>query len=564
MNNPYSHPRLTRLKRISKLRYALALLSQFPKYVGWQLSRLVPDELGLLIRRRFGFLAVPFKQLADFLRYWISTRPWKKLLIGSPLLLVLIWIFSTLFLAKSQTDEELYGDYRKSLLNATGQGNYKVADFLAGKLLMNPAYERDEPLLFASMIAAHENGNIPRRDLLLARLTGELNSPRAHMWQASRLLSIRASGEANITQAVEHIKKAILLSDNPDPMKVQLVNIYFQQGRYQQAISILDELKSNDYGIGTLKASLYLADGDKDKAYSLATDVLHRMDEENPEKDKYFKDRLDALTVLSDLGGSLSGVKKELLGLSVQLEDKMRVSPDDEILKPLLVGCYMVVGKILLQDSDEIERRKALIYLEKAISVDEVPYRMGGLVLSASNLDSSGGLTEQQMRDALVNGDGVAIAHVFLGLDAWKKDLMDEADFHFRIAFALEPNSMRVVEFVAINVAQAPKEGALNPFRLSLENEALWRRALRLLKMASMIDASMFDRNLYTQSIILSNRQRWAEIPILVEPHLDKISGSYRARFLQLLVRAYSEIGDRVKVAQYTKLLKAAVSDDQE
>lgn len=123
---------------------------------------------------------------------------------------------------------------------------------------------------------------------------------------------------------------------------------------------------------------------------------------------------------------------------------------------------------------------------------------------------------------------------------------------------------MRVVEFVAINVAQAPKEGALNPFRLSLENEALWRRALRLLKMASMIDASMFDRNLYTQSIILSNRQRWAEIPILVEPHLDKISGSYRARFLQLLVRAYSEIGDRVKVAQYTKLLKAAVSDDQE
>jgi len=563
MNNPYSHPQFRRLKRGSKVRYVVGMLVQFPKYCGWQLSKLIPDEIGSRLRKRFGFLVTPIHAVVDFIRLWILTRHWKKLLFAIPLFLALIWLFSTLFLANSQTDEELYGDYRKSLLNAAGEQDYKLADFLAGKLLHNPAYARDEQLLFAAMIAAHENGNIPRRDLLLGRLTGELKSPRAHMWKASQLLSSRSSGEADVHNAIEHIKTAIKLSDKPDGMKVQLINIYYQQRRYQQAINLLGELGTLKPAILVLQAQLYIADGDEDIAYETSMRALAEMDLEDPEKDKYAKERLTALTVLTDMGGSADYVRTHALELVDLLENKKRMNPDDVKIQTNLVQAYMVMGRISLQAKNDISRRKALVYFEKTIAAGEVPYSMGALIYKASNMDSSGGLTKQQMRDALVNGDGVVVAHIVLGLDAWKKDLMDDADFHFRIAHALQPNTLRLVEFVGLHIAQASKEETLNPFRLSLENEPLWRRSLRLLKMSSKIDTSSFERNLYTQCIILSDRQRWAELPLLIEPNLEKLSDTYRIRFLQLLIRSYSETRDSDKVAEYTKMLKAEMVDQE-
>lgn len=559
MKNPYSEKSFERLKRKSMLRYSWAVLMAFPAYLLWQFSRLIPKQLSRHLRRQFRFLLVPFRSLADLCMFWLTTRAWKHLLFALPLILLLAWIFSTLFLAESLSEEKLYKKYNKALMNSVQGGDFKKADFMAGKLLTIGAYQRDEKMLYMAMIAANEAGNIPRRDLLRDRLTTELNSPRAHMWSASRLLSPQAKAQGLTPKAIAHIQRAIELTDDPEAikgMKMQLVNVYYQENRHLQAMQILDELGVVDYRIGVLRGSLYLAKGQKDKARAAALEALDSLDNEGAGKGDHLKVRLDALTILSDAGEDIKFIKDRLADLINQMENMLRLNPDDEKLKPLLVQSYMVLGRLVFQDDNEMEKRKALGYFDKAISVGGVmPPRLGALILYASNLESVGGLTELQIRDALIRGEGVATGHILLGLDAWKKDEMDAAEFHFQMAHAHEPRSLRVLEHVALDIVRKSSNAAPSSFRMSLQNEPTWRRALKLLQMTAKMDDVPLGDNLKFQCLILAEMQHWYEIEGMLEADIDKISGPSRVEFLSILIRACSETGNGRKARKYAEIL---------
>ena len=559
MKNPYSEKSFERLKRKSMLRYSWAVIIAFPAYLLWQFSRLIPKQLSRHLRRQFRFLLVPFRSLADLCMFWLTTRAWKHLLFALPLILLLAWIFSTLFLAESLSEEKLYKKYNKALMNSVQGGDFKKADFMAGKLLTIGAYQRDEKMLYMAMIAANEAGNIPRRDLLRDRLTTELNSPRALMWSASRLLSPQAKAQGLTPKAIAHIQRAIELTDDPEAikgMKMQLVNVYYQENRHLQAMQILDELGVVDYRIGVLRGSLYLAKGQKDKARAAALEALDSLDNEGAGKGDHLKVRLDALTILSDAGEDIKFIKDRLADLINQMENMLRLNPDDEKLKPLLVQSYMVLGRLVFQDDNEMEKRKALGYFDKAISVGGVmPPRLGALILYASNLESVGGLTELQIRDALIRGEGVATGHILLGLDAWKKDEMDAAEFHFQMAHAHEPRSLRVLEHVALDIVRKSSNAAPSSFRMSLQNEPTWRRALKLLQMTAKMDDVPLGDNLKFQCLILAEMQHWYEIEGMLEADIDKISGPSRVEFLSILIRACSETGNGRKARKYAEIL---------
>jgi len=563
MNNPYSHPRFKRLKRHSKVRYAWALLRQFPRYLLWQVSRLIPDEMGMKLRRRFGFLAVPYQSVSAFIQLWFQTRHWKKLWFTAPLLVLLGWLFTTLFLANNQSDDELYGEYRTSLLRAVGQGDYELADFLTGKLLMNPAYEKDEQVLYAAMIAANETGNIPRRDLLLKRLTVDLKYVPAHLWYAQQLLSKRGAGASNLQKAIQHVNAARDLSDDPEDIGAQLAQLYFLAQRPQQALRVLEEAPAPNPKTLLMLARIYFALDEKQKANEVASKLLNDLEVEDPEMSKFLQERITALTVLGESHGDRERILRGLLDLVATLENRAVLAPDDQEIRWHLSQSYLLIARNYLKNEDEGSRRKAMEYFEKVVAGGKIPPVMGMAIVEASNLDSGGGMTENQMRDALVRGNGVAVAHLFLGLDAWKKDLMKDVVFHFKLAYGLEPHTLRVVEKVAIYIASASSEGTLNPFRLSFDREPLWRRAIRLLDCASEVDKSVFERNLYTKCAILMNRQRWGEIPGVVEPHIKKFSNEYRERFYEVLIRAYAENQDYLMVEKYKKALASERANEK-
>ncbi len=527
------------------------LVTRFPAFILWQLSRLVPDELGQSLRKRFGFLLVPFRSLIDLVMFWLTTRAWKYLAFAAPMILLLMWIFSTLFLANSMSEKDFYKPYRKSMMTALQTGNHKKADFMAGKLLSVNAYQRDEEMLFAAMIAANEMGNIPRRDMLRQILTTQLDSARTHLWSATGLLSDRSRGRSNVPLAIEHIKKAIALSDDEEEikrMKMQLVNVYYRADRPTAALEILNELGVTDYRMGVLRGSIYLRNNEKLNAREAALYTLSSLDADDVNKEDYLKVNLDALGILSDAGGKLTLIEKKSSELISLMEKKLALNPDDMELRPIMAKTYLLIGRTLFQKNDESSQMMALDAFDNALSVAEVvPAQIGQFILFIS------GISEDRIREALIEGRGVATGHILLGLNAWKKGKRDIADFHFRLATAHQRNSLRVLEHVALHHTRKPVGAA---FKMSLSRDPVWRQAITLLDIAAKIDEVPLGSNLKFQCMVLAEKQRWYEIIVKIEKNLDKISGSYRVEFLRILVRAYGELGDLEKARELNQILQ--------
>lgn len=554
MNNPYGQYRLAKLRHKSTLRYAWVLITRFPVFVIWQLSRLVPDEIGQRLRKRFGFLLAPFRSLIDLAMFWLTTRAWKHFAFATPMILLLFWIFSTLFLANSMSEKDFYKPYRKSMMSALQTGNHKKADFMAGKLLSVNAYQRDEEMLFAAMIAANEMGNTPRRDMLRQLLTTQLNSARTHLWSATALLSDRSRGRGNVPLAIEHIKKAITLSDNEEEikrMKMQLVNVYYRADRPTAALEILNELGVTDYRMGVLRGSIYLRNNEKLNAREAALYTLSSLDADDVNKEDYFKVNFDALSILSDAGGKLTSIEKKISDLILLMEKKLALNPDDTDLKPIMAQSYLLLGRTLFQKDDPSAYLNALDAFDKALAVaDVMPAQIGQFILFIS------GIPENGIREALIEGRGVATGHILLGLNAWKKGKGDVADFHFRLATAHQPHSLRALEYVALHYTRRPVGGS---FKMSLTRNPVWRQAITLLDIAAKIDEVPLGSNLKFQCLVLAEKQRWYEIIVKLEKNIDKISGSYRIEFLRILVRAHGELGDLEKAREINQILQEQI-----
>jgi hypothetical protein len=93
-----------------------------------------------------------------------------------------------------------------------------------------------------------------------------------------------------------------------------------------------------------------------------------------------------------------------------------------------------------------------------------------------------------------------------------------------------------------------------------LGRDPSWRQAIALLDLAAQIDEVPLGSNLKFQCLVLAEKQRWYEIIVKLEKHIDKISGPYRTEFLQILVRSYSELGDLEKAREYNQILQQQVN----
>jgi|GEM_PF-1557227 len=556
MNNPYRSPQFKRLKHEPKLYYALAHVLVLPKYICWLLWRLIPSGMGKWIEKIGTLLSAPFRSLVEMVLQWAKTRYWRQLLYASPLLIVLAWTFSSLFLANNMHEEDLYGDYRKSLFNAIGNNDFKQAEFMAGKILAVPSYAKDERLLFAAMVAAHENENIPRRDMLLQRLTGELGYAPAYMWHANFLLSSPNGGQ-NIAKAIEYTAAAIKVSGNPDPIRMRLARLYRAARRPKLAIGILQDVKEPMPDSLLLLAELHLMVSDKDGARQVATNLLKQLDAEYPEMNNYMQVRIEVLAILADQKGYTYDIRRNLIKVVNLLRKKAKVYPDDKQIQSQLARVYILISKDLFWRNNTVGRSKALGYIEKAVSTGMVPDYIGSVVLAVINEGDKNSMSKGEIINALVMGDGVALAHLLLGIDAWEKGQMESAQFHIGMAHAIEPEMLTVLRIVVQDIAKGDQNGSVQAAKMSLLHVPLWRRTLELLDIITTLDDKRLAKTLHAKYVILATRQRWAEVIELIEPQLNKVSKEYRRAFLMVLLRAHNELGNREESEKYKGILQA-------
>ena len=135
---------------------------------------------------------------------------------------------------------------------------------------------------------------------------------------------------------------------------------------------------------------------------------------------------LDALSILSDAGGNLSLIDENLTGLISLMEKKLSLNPDDSELKAIMAQSYLLLGRTLFQKPGNSDHHRTLISFDKALAVAEVmPPQIGQFTLYI------GSMPEQRIREALIQGDGVATGHILLGINAWKKGDYGYCGFSF-------------------------------------------------------------------------------------------------------------------------------------
>lgn len=391
----------------------------------------------------------------------------------------------------------------------------------------------------------------------------QLKTAPDHMQAAMALLTKPSSPRDAAAKAIEHLKKAIELSDDPEytrKIKMQLISVYYKRSQLTQAIGIAEELGTEEPKMDLILSRLYLSNGERNKASRLAKDALRRMDDGGAVNDSDLKMRLDALSFLAAAGGHDEFTKTHLSKLISLVENNFGENKDN--LKPLLAKSYTLLGQIMIQDNDQATRCNALVYFDKAISAAPVTYPTATSILYASALSGSKGLSQQHMREQLEKGEAVAVIHIILGLKEWKKDKLDAAEGHFRKAHAHETQSLRVLEYAANDIAMKSKHGKPDADSFSLQKKPDWRKSLELLQTTSKIDPTPLGQNLDAQCTILASQQYWHEIISLLEPNLDKAPKTHRIKFLQMLSKAHTSGGDNEKAQKYNNLLKAELGSE--
>jgi len=547
---------MTRRKRKHKLRYWLAVVYLFPQYFFWQLGRLVPKSLGWRTRRFFAFITRPFGNIIQFIQTWFKSRPWRKLWVAAPIIILVIFLVSTIYIAKNQSDEDAYKDYLRGAYGAMGSGDYKQASFLFGKLLSQPQHRDDAQLLYQAMVAADENDNQLRVNHLLTRLTGEMNYSPAHMWVASKYLT-RSSGASSLELAIQHVTAAIQTSEeaNKDRFRQQLATLYLNSGQYTQAVSTIKKIDNPSPYISVMLMNSYYKSGKIFEMRKVAEEVLQRLDAEDPEGEIYLMERVDTLNLLATASGT-QAQKAEWLQEAIRLlEAHIAIAPDNQKYRVKLATVYLGISWLWIKSGDDALQRRAFTYFDQCVATGYPPQTCGSILLSVSNVTASGGLTEKQMTERLVDGDGVLISHLLLGLDAWNKADNRSAMLHFRLAHAENENSLTVLKLMAVALSGQGDSGSGG---FSLGGDAPWKKGIQLLKILPEIDPSTLTSSLMGQCVILSNKHRWYDIPQLLEPKLGKIPEDKKALCYRWLALAHQNLGNSKKAKKYEALWSEA------
>jgi len=552
MPNPYKSSKMSRRKRKHKFRYGLAVIYLFPAYIFWQLGRLVPESLGRKTRRFFDIVTRPFANIIQFIQMWFQTRPWRKLWVAAPVIILIIFLISTIYIAENQSDEDTYKDYLRGAYGAMGSKDYKQASFLFGKLLSQPQYSDDPQLLYQSMVAANENDNQLRVNHLLTRLTGEMDYPPAHMWVATRYLK-RSSGAASLELAIQHVAAALQSSDEADKdrMRQQLASLYIRGRQYSMGSSIINEIEKPSPSIMVMLMNSYYKSDRISEAKRVAGELLSRLETEDPEGEMFLMEHVDTLNLLATSTGTLTQKSEWLQEAIHLLEERIAIAPDDQKFQEKLAAVYLGISWLWLKSGDEAIQRKAFRYFDQCIATGHPPQTSGSILLSVSNLTSSGGLTEKQIMARLVDGDGVVICHLLLGIDAWNDTDLRTTMLHFRLAYVQNEQALNVLELMAIALSG---EGTGGSTGFSLGGEDPWRKGIKLLKVLPEIDQSMQASSLLGQCVILSNRHRWYDIPSLLEPRLSDLPKDEKVQCYRWLILAHQNLGHNKQAVKYQQL----------
>jgi len=550
---------MKRLRRKSPARYAVAVVWKFPQYVFWGIDQFFSGPTFFKFLHALRWLITPLLVPVEFIRAWAETRPWKRLLLALPLLLLAVALLTAIYINKNTRRDGVHKIQRRMASVAMQNGDYREAGLLFGKLVRLPAYAKDPDVLFPAMIVAKANRNQSRFQSLEKILVKELNYLPARMWLAQQLLSQESEDNQKVQEAINHLNAVLKGSKNAkdkDTVLSYLGRIYMSQKRLDLARDNFEQMSNLPPQSALMLAQVYLSLNNKEDAAQTARDLLKRLDSGaivTEDQATILRQRVLAYTILA----SITFVTEEQMNLLDQAVEQLENG--EKYIQPTphseaqISNAYVKLSRIYLGLGSQEGMEKGLDCLSRSIREMAHNPSAGSILLYSCNQAGDFYVSLEVAQGMLAKGEALVASHLRLGLDAWRLNNDRLAKLHFEIAQNINPASYTLLRDVARSLAQLDEASIVDSVRFSLKNESPWVTALGLLKLLAETEKAETPETLLARCEILSSRQKWPQISVLLEPKLDSLPKKEKLRALYFLSVASREMFDLTKAEEYMK-----------
>ncbi|QQL44299.1 hypothetical protein [Sulfuriroseicoccus oceanibius] len=553
MRNPYSNPLHQEYKRRRKrVHLAVSTVVRFPLWLVWKVVDSVPTGLKRVVERAKVVLALPVNFVRGFARSWWESRDWKKMLVGSIGLAMIGGLASLWFMSGNLSDEERYLKYRGQAFDAMMQEDWESAGMLFSKLTSVEPYRSDKELLYQAMMVADRGGDMARRDELIQRLTLELPYYRAYAWLAQQMLA-EGNRASTVREGIEYMNQALALAEKEelaeesDRLRLSLAELYAKDLRFWDLLELVDGMHEPHPRATLLKGRARLVLEYPTMAALEARKTIELLDNgalsDNPLEADVL--RVGALMLLGDGAPELDAKLKMVQEVEQVLDAALLRNPGSAAVKIFAGRSYLDAARMLLRTQSWDGNQMGVGYLQLALDLGLSPDLVANAVYRASVLNPVGSVSLVDVREALVSGRGVMVAHVLLGLDAFKEKELERARFHFKRAKDHDEGAVDCLLNVAVVQSAVSEGGGIEGQVMMGAARSVGDLAMRLVEaVASVEGVDPVDVEL-TRCRVMLEQGAWTATAERLEPMLERGDEEQRATARQLLALAYWNDGKR-------------------
>jgi tetratricopeptide (TPR) repeat protein len=449
-------------------------------------------------------------------RRWWSERSVRRLILAIPSLLVAGAAVALVIGNRSASARTLRTSYGTRARQAFAENRFEEARICFERL----GQKDDSPEIRMGLaLSLHHLGKNDRAAALLEQLApvdGEGFAP-AHIWLAAQLLKNAGATAEDLGRAELHLRRA--LHTQPDSIEAHalLGQTLLRTSRFLLAVEHLQIAVSRHPEFGIVLAQIYLNSGNKEKGLQSAREAAAR----------------DRQLVLNEPADHLARLRwaeaARLLGSFGEaesiLKDGALIHPGDDYRLALGQVYAAWAEAELAHRPPQLER--GVVLVERALDCDPGnTTALSRLIELTYRSDKDAEPARKRLNEMLASGSATATLHMCLGVDAWRRNQLKEAEQHLSRAFALSPQLPQVANNLAWIMAHKEQPDL--------------SRALEV------IDAvlSKYPRNAHfrdTRGQILALQGKWKEAVDDLEAALPQLTS--RKETHRALAESYKHLG---------------------
>jgi tetratricopeptide (TPR) repeat protein len=473
--------------------------------------------------------ARPVVWLVGVLGRWFRSRRFRRLLIGSPALIVLGVVVAAVVWHNQQPQTAIVDRYRLAAGKALQQEDLVAAELYLRKLLQLNA--NDFEARYSLALVASEMGDQDRAEQMMSELAthGTSGYARAHLWLASRMSAGKKEWtKEEVTTLVRHLRSATKSPETAVAAHAMLAQVYAAAGDHANALDSFNAIVSQRPELRLSIAQLLFILKRPDEAKMELGKAISHFDEQITRS----PDDIDARIALARavyLTGDLPRVEKVL---------RQRFGTDDE------ERCRYELASLIISHSD---RALAIATDKKAATAARVELLQAALEcspespealnrLAAMCFDDSEASADARLllKDALAAGRAPATVHLILGTTAAQHGRQNAAKLHLEQAYRMDPEMPVVLNNLA--------------WHLTTSQPPDLDRAIQLVDAA--IDAwPKHPEFRATRGHVLVGLERWQDALVDLEIALRDLGE--RDDLHESLATAYSQLGDEEQAQKH-------------